>query len=173
MRKGCVFSIFLLTAIVCLPAVAQKATDDRPEPQEVPRFKVLSTRFITEAKGLFGTSWSTTSAERTGLVVTVEASLASESFEVKPASFFIEYSLGGGSRFDEECFGLNSLDSSTEPKPDEWVLVGPGMQGFLRLRRTEQGTASFALLFSVSKKIREFSLVYRHPTVVVKAVVTR
>ena len=119
MRKGHVFSILLLTVIISLPAVAQKATNDKPEPQEVPRFKVLSTRFITEAKGMFESSWSTQNAQRTGLLVAVEASYASEYLEVKPASFFIEYSLGGGSRFDEEYIGLAS---STEPKPGEWVL---------------------------------------------------
>jgi hypothetical protein len=47
------------------------------------------------------------------------------------------------------------------------------MGGSLQLRRSEQGNGSFALLFEVSKKIKEFSLVYRHPTAVVKAVVTR
>jgi hypothetical protein len=170
MRKGYVFSILLLTVIASLPAVAQTATDDSPGPQEVPRFKILSARFITEAKGMLESSWSIDSAERTGLLVAVEVSFASESLEVKPASFFIEYSLGGGSRFDEECIGLAS---SAEPKPGDWILIGPGANGFIRRPRPAQGNTSFALLFSVSKKIGEFSLVYRQPAAVVKAVVTK
>lgn len=139
-------------------------------PQEAPRFKVLSARFINEAKGMLESSWSIQSAKRTGLQVAIEASFSIESFEVKPASFFIEYSLGGGSRFDEECIGLAS---SIEPKPGDWVLPGPRQTGFISLPRTEQGKSSFMLLFEVSKEIKEFSLVYRHPTAVMKAIVTK
>lgn len=170
MRKGYVLSTLLFAVVASLPAGAQTAPNDSPESQEVPRFKVLSARFITEATGMFGSSWSIKNSARTGLLVAVEASFTNESLEVKPTSFFIEYSLGGGSRFDEECIGL---DSSAEPKPGDWIFVEPGVKPFLSLRRTAQGNASFALLFEVSKKIDEFSLVYRHPAAVAKAVVTK
>jgi hypothetical protein len=163
MRKGFVLFILLLITIVGRPVAAQQVTTT----QEVPKFKILSARFVTEAKGLFESSWSIQNSQRTGIVVAVEASFSGESLPVTPQAYFIEYSLGGGSRFTEECVGLAS---SEEPKPGDWVFEGPGQHAFLSLNRGGEGKSTFALLFAVSKKISEYSLIYRHPAAVVKGV---
>jgi len=47
-------------------------------------------------------------------------------------------------------------------------------KGLRQPAKSEPGESrSFALLFSASKKIEEFSLIYRHPAAVAKGVVTR
>lgn len=170
MKRKSVLSIVLLTVMVSAPALAQQATEAKPEFGAVPQFKIVSASFVREAKGAFGRSWSNENPERTGLVVVVEASFPNE-FIVKPTSFFIQYSLGRGSSFDEDCFGITSL---TEGKPGEWSIVTPDSSGFLIYGKTEPGKSpSFALLFSASKKIKEFSLIYRHPAASAKGVVSK
>jgi hypothetical protein len=148
--------VALLSAVEGGDALAQS-------PQAMPQFRILGARFISEAKGMFETSWSTTNPKRTGVAVAVEVSSAGARFEARPVSFFLEYGLSGAGPFYSECVGVGS---GSAPKPGEWVLLAePGDQASVSLAGSGQGGKDeFTLLCSASKEIKEFKLWYRHPT---------